>query len=199
MRDVNPPGVGGRFLNISSCGGYSAQPTIAVYNAAKFGKQILQPHIYVFLDLTVDPLALEGFTESLSKEMDPSWNITATIIQLGGFRTEWGGSSLKIFPSPPQYTNPSSPCLQFRNAVFQGTGGLGDPAKAGKAMIAIADMPSVPLRFQFGTESMVIVTGKAKETLQNAEKYAEIAHSTNVDGVDKDAVMERFGMYISKQ
>lgn len=156
--------------------------------------------MYAFHGLTVDPLALEGFTESLSKEMDPSWNITATIIQLGGFRTEWGGSSLKIFPSPPQYTNPSSPCLQFRNAVFRGTGdqdALGDPAKAGKAMIAIADMPSVPLRFQLGTESRAIVTGKAKETLQNAEKYADIAHSTNVDGVDKDAVMEKVGMHIS--
>lgn len=39
MRDVNPPGVGGRFLNISSCGGYSSQPTVAIYNAAKFGEQ----------------------------------------------------------------------------------------------------------------------------------------------------------------
>lgn len=150
----------------------------------------------------MDLLALEGFTESLSKEMDPSWNITATIIELGGFRTEWGGNSLKTFPSPPQYTGPSSPCFQFRKAVFQGNGGqsaLGDPAKAGKAMIAVADMPSVPLRLQFGTESMAIVMGKAKETLGNAEKYADIAHSTNVDGVDKDAVLERFGAYISKQ
>ena len=132
--------------------------------------------------------------------MDPSWNISATIIELGGFRTEWGGTSLKVFPSPPQYSSPDSPCSQFRKAAFGGGHSpIGDPAKAATAMIAIADMPSVPLRVQLGTESMFIVTSKAKETLQNAEKYADLAHSTNFDGVDKDAVLEKFSMYMSKQ
>ena len=41
MRDVNPPGVGGRIINVSSCGGYSAGPTLSIYNGAKFGEPAL--------------------------------------------------------------------------------------------------------------------------------------------------------------
>ncbi|CAL1707779.1 unnamed protein product [Somion occarium] len=78
MRDINPSGQGGHILNISSSGGHQAHPGIAFYNAGKF--------------------ALEGLTESLSKEMLPEWNIIkATIVEPGGFRTSWGHSSLVKF------------------------------------------------------------------------------------------------------
>lgn len=50
--------------------------------------------------------------------MDPSWNITAIIVELGGFRTEWAGDSLKTFPSPPQYADPNSPSSIFRKLSF---------------------------------------------------------------------------------
>lgn len=32
--------------------------------------------------------ALEGFTEAVSKEMLPEWNIKAVIVEPGGFQTE---------------------------------------------------------------------------------------------------------------
>lgn len=142
--------------------------------------------------------ALEGFTESLRKEMDPSWNISAVIVELGGFRTEWAGSSLKTLPQTPPYADPSSPSSSFRSVSFNTSTYIGDPAKAGKAFIQVADMVDPPLRVQFGTESLAIVMAKAKETLQNAENNAHIAHSTNIDGVDKDAVLQMFGMHIAK-
>ncbi|GJF00515.1 NAD(P)-dependent dehydrogenase [Phanerochaete sordida] len=180
MRDVNPPGVGGRILNVSSCGGYASNQTLSIYNGAKF--------------------ALEGMTESLRKEMDPSWNITAVIVQPGGFRTAWGGDSLKVFPSPPAYAAPDSPCAAFRAMSFGGgpSRAIGDPRKAGAALMRIAGMPAPPLRVQLGSESMAIVKAKAKETLVNAEKHADIAHSTNFDDVDKDAVLKMFEMYLAK-
>lgn len=37
MRDINPPGLGGRILNISSITGYTANPVLGFYSAAKFG------------------------------------------------------------------------------------------------------------------------------------------------------------------
>lgn len=37
MRDVNPPGHGGRILNISSVGGYVGNQTLSFYSAGKFG------------------------------------------------------------------------------------------------------------------------------------------------------------------
>lgn len=142
--------------------------------------------------------ALESLTESLKREMNPSWNISAVIVELGGFRTEWAGESLKTLPQPPHYQGEDTPSSQFRAASFDSSKYIGDPAKAAKAFIAVADMKDPPLRIQFGTESMAIVSGKAKETYDNAQKYADIAHSTNIDGVDKDAVLQMFGMYISQ-
>lgn len=44
FREVNPPGAGGHIFNVSSAGGYFAQPTISFYNAAKFGMY----SIYIF-------------------------------------------------------------------------------------------------------------------------------------------------------
>jgi NAD(P)-dependent dehydrogenase (short-subunit alcohol dehydrogenase family) len=37
FREVNPPGDGGLIFNVSSAGGYFAQPSIPYYAAAKFG------------------------------------------------------------------------------------------------------------------------------------------------------------------
>ena len=37
LRDLNPPGHGGRILNITSIGGYVANATLAYYCAGKFG------------------------------------------------------------------------------------------------------------------------------------------------------------------
>ena len=141
-------------------------------------------------------VALEGLTESLSKEMDPAWNITAVVVELGGFRTDGAGSSMKTFPLPPQYAN--SPSAAFRKVSFEPSHAIGDPKKAANAIIRIAGLPKPPLRIQLGTESMIIVSAKAKETVRNAEKFAEISHSTNADGVDKDAVAERMKMYIAQ-
>lgn len=44
MRDVNPPGQGGRIANMSSSAGYKATPTFAFYSASKAGEF---SHIYV--------------------------------------------------------------------------------------------------------------------------------------------------------
>lgn len=37
MRDVNPPGRGGRILNVSSIGGYIGNQSLSFYSAGKFG------------------------------------------------------------------------------------------------------------------------------------------------------------------
>ena len=37
FRDLNPPGHGGRILNITSVGGYIGNATLAYYCAGKFG------------------------------------------------------------------------------------------------------------------------------------------------------------------
>ncbi|KAM5542030.1 hypothetical protein V8D89_004340 [Ganoderma adspersum] len=154
LRDLNPPGHGGRILNITSVGGYIGNATRAYYCAGKF--------------------ALEGFTEAFTKEMVPEWNIRGVIIQPGGFRTEWGRSSMVALPLPPQYDRPDAP----------------SPRKAALAIMQIASLPDPPLRIQLGTDAVLSVRRKALQTVADTEKYEELAHSTNADGVDRVRVPE---------
>ena len=131
--------------------------------------------------------------------MLPSWSITGTNVELGGFRIEWAGDSLKTLPPPPPpHASADSPTVLFRKMSFDALQYTGDPKKAARAFLKVADLRDPPLRVQFGTESMATVLAKAKETAANAQKYADIAHSTNADSVDKDSVLSMFSMYIAK-
>jgi len=165
FREVNPPGDGGHIFNVSSAGGYSAQPTISYYASAKF--------------------ALEGFTESLRKEMSPHWNIQATIIEPGGFNTEW--RNMATIPLHPAYDTDNSPAKQHRtmHGTDSGIPFIGSPEKAAKAFITLAKMrQDLPLRVQFGSDSLALVRHTAMKTISDGEKLESVSHSTNVDGID---------------
>jgi len=167
MRDVNPPGLGGRVLNISSIGGYSANPTLAYYSAGKF--------------------ALEGFTEAFTKEMLPSWNIKGVIIEPGGFPTEWARSSMIQYPVHPKYDTPDSPSVLFRK-MGESLTPIGDNRKAAKALMQIASLPDPPLRIQLGTEAWMLAKFKASKTVQDCDEFEAISHSTNADAVNVEEV-----------
>ena len=70
----------GRILQISSIGGRVGGPGLTMYQAAKFG--------------------LGGFTEALAREVAPL-GIKVTVVEPGGFRTDWGGSSMSCAASIP--------------------------------------------------------------------------------------------------
>ena len=69
---------------------------------------------------------------------------------------------------------------------------IGDPAKAAKAMIRVAGLEDPPVRIQLGTDSLMLVKIKAARTIAEAEKWAEIAHSTDADDVDRELIMQHF-------
>ena len=131
---------------------------------------------------------MEGFTESLRKEMSPEWNIQATIIEPGGFNTEW--RNMSIIPPHPAYDTDNSPTKK-RRAMLVGADTsinfIGSPIKAAKAFISIAEKKKdLPLRVQFGSDSLAIVRHTALKTISDGEKWASVSHSTNVDGTDSE-------------
>ncbi|KAG5723235.1 hypothetical protein E4T56_gene352 [Termitomyces sp. T112] len=164
FRKVNSPG-GGQIFNISSTEGYSSQPTLSYYNSAKF--------------------ALEGFTESLRKEMDPEWNIQATIVEPGGFNTNWRDGNMRVLPPHPDYTADTSPAKQYRT-MLAGLPFIGDPEKAAKAFLDLAEeKQDLPLRVQFGSDALAVIRHTAMKTISDSEKWESISHSTsNLDGID---------------
>ena len=140
------------------------------------------------------PIALEGFTEAFIKEMLPEWNIKGVIIEPGGFNTEWSGTSMVHIPIPEPYDRPHAPSVLFRR-MTQGRGAVftGDPHKAARAIVQIADMPDPPVRVQLGTDALVLVRSKARKTIEDGERWEELSHSTNADGADRDAIVQRLG------
>ena len=118
--------------------------------------------------------------------MTPNWNIQATIIEPGGFNTEWG--KMTIIPPLPAYDTDDSPTKK-RRVVHTGTDNdipfIGSPIKAAKAFISLAEnKQNLPLRIQFGSDSLAIVKHTAMKTISDSEKWESVSHSTNVDGID---------------
>src|SRR5271170_7503891 len=62
----------GHIIQVSSIGGINAFPTVGLYHASKWG--------------------LEGFSQALAAEVR-EFGIKVTIVEPGGFATEWGGPS----------------------------------------------------------------------------------------------------------
>ncbi|KIJ36895.1 hypothetical protein M422DRAFT_211950 [Sphaerobolus stellatus SS14] len=173
FREVNPQGHGGRVFNISSSGGYMAQPNLSFYGSAKF--------------------ALEGFTQSFIKEMPPVWNITGCIIEPGGFRTEWAGASMNTLPQHPAYTDPSFPTSQYRVFYDVATSkSLGETSRAGEVLYKLAydsfAGTVLPLRLQLGSDSFYMAQAQARKALTDQDVWGEVSHSTNADDHDKGLV-----------
>ncbi|KIJ39286.1 hypothetical protein M422DRAFT_135945, partial [Sphaerobolus stellatus SS14] len=84
FREENEPGVGGWILMASSMSGISGLPAMTYYSASKF--------------------AVEGFSEALSKELKPEWNIKIGIIAFGNFKTNVVQALIDLnLPSLPAY------------------------------------------------------------------------------------------------
>lgn len=129
-------------------GGFITFPLNGYYHAGKFGKTLSIVHS---LWLTLMLIALEGFTESIAQELPPEWNIKMTIIEPGGFQTDFVSRSLNRSPLHPAYAN--SPISHHLRKYIEEPGLFkGDVAKAVKAMIKVADMEDPPIRLPLGPD-----------------------------------------------
>src|SRR3954466_10573229 len=72
----------GHILQVSSIGGISAFPNVGIYHASKW--------------------ALEGFSQTLAQEVAP-FGVHVTLIEPGGFATDWAGPSAKHSAPRPVY------------------------------------------------------------------------------------------------
>ena len=163
------------------------------------GNSVSLLRIAAYYNLLSDPAkALEGFTESLDKELVQSWNIKASIIEPGGFETRWSGD-LHQHPPPQAYSTSDTPTNQFRSMhADTGVMNTGNPAKAAAALIKLSHVPAheLPIRIQLGSDAWTIVKTKAEATIRDGVKWNEISHSTNNDGVDKDAIIKLMGSVV---
>jgi NAD(P)-dependent dehydrogenase (short-subunit alcohol dehydrogenase family) len=133
----------GRILHISAAAAIANYPGFSAYGAAK--------------------AAMELASESLAQEVAPH-GIHVTLVQPGPFRTDFVGRSLhKAAHSLPEYDATSG---RFRRLIESMNGKQpGDPAKAARALLALAATEKPPLRLVLGKYA----NDKAKRRSANLE------------------------------
>ena len=102
----------GHIIQVTSIAGRLGPAGRAPYAAAKFG--------------------VEGFSESLFKEIGPL-GVKVTIIEPGGFRTDFAGSSTQLSEGRPEYDSTVGAAVRFQRS-YNGRQ-PGDPAKAAAALL----------------------------------------------------------------
>ncbi len=123
--------------------------------------------------------ALELMTNGLVKELAPL-GIKAMIVEPGAFRTRFYDTSLKgtsIKIGDYDETAGKSRKENIVNLENQ----PGDPAKAGKVIVEVAQMEEYPFRLLLGSDAVRIVSEEMESRLKEIADWKEISVKTDYD------------------
>jgi NAD(P)-dependent dehydrogenase (short-subunit alcohol dehydrogenase family) len=146
----------GHIIQVTSIAGRMGPAGRAPYAAAKFG--------------------VEGFSESLSKEIGPL-GVKVTILEPGGFRTDFAGSSTNLSEGRPEYDSTVGASVRFQRS-YDGKQ-PGDPAKAAAVLLHIASLSEPPLRLLLGSDAYAAAEKSALEKLESDSTWKELSLSTD--------------------
>jgi len=148
----------GHFVQFSSMGGRIGPPGRGPYSAAKWG--------------------VEGFSEVLSREVAPL-GIKVTIVEPGGFRTDFAGSSTKLSDGNPDYDSTVGATARFQRD-YNGKQ-PGDPKKAAQAIVRLTQEQKPPLRLLLGSDAYNGAEKNDLARLEEARSWKELSLSTDFE------------------
>jgi NAD(P)-dependent dehydrogenase (short-subunit alcohol dehydrogenase family) len=123
--------------------------------------------------------AVEGLSESLARELKP-FGIHVTIVEPGGFRTNFAGGSLKWSEiESPAYAETVGKMRQMMGG-YHGTQ-AGDPAKAAAAVVRAVSAENPPLRLPLGPDAVEVVRKKLASVQENLETWLDVSSATDFD------------------
>jgi NAD(P)-dependent dehydrogenase (short-subunit alcohol dehydrogenase family) len=137
-------------------GGRTGATGRAAYSAAKWG--------------------IEGFSEVLAKEVTPL-GIKVTIIEPGGFRTDFAAPSSIQTHIRPEYDSTVGAAARFQNE-YSGKQ-PGDPKKAAEIVLKVADMDEPPLRLLLGSDAVRIVEQSDLARMASDRQWRELSLSSD--------------------
>ena len=151
----------GHIFNFSSVAGILGIPGVGHYCAAKF--------------------AVEGLSESLAGELS-AFGIKVTIVEPGGFRTDFAGRSITIAGNAlADYAG--TPGGKARDLMSQYSGHEpGDPVKAMQAILAAADAETPPLRLVLGPDALRAARAKLASLATNYDAWEATSNGTDISG-----------------
>jgi NAD(P)-dependent dehydrogenase (short-subunit alcohol dehydrogenase family) len=139
----------GHIVQVSSIGGISAFPTVGAYHASKW--------------------AVEGFSQSLAQEV-AGFGINVTLIEPGGFSTDWSGPSATRSEENPAYAEVREAAKRRPSASDPG-----DPTATRGAVLKVVDAEEPPLRVFFGKMPLEIATRDYESRLATWNEWQPVA------------------------
>jgi len=151
----------GHIIQVSSVGGRMPTPGMSAYQAAKF--------------------AVGGFSEVLAQEVAPL-GIKVTVLEPGGMRTDWAGSSMTIHDiSEPYEPTVGGVVTMLRSTLVHKA--AGDPAKVADVVLRVADLDEPPVRLLLGSDAVRYVKQVEQARLASDARWEELSVSTDYDDV----------------
>jgi NAD(P)-dependent dehydrogenase (short-subunit alcohol dehydrogenase family) len=141
----------GHIIQVSSIGGITAFPTLGMYHASKW--------------------ALEGFSQSLAQEMRP-FGIHVTLVEPGGFDTDWSGASAVRAEPLPAYEALRKEVAEARKSAI---GRRGDPVATRSALLKVVDADKPPLRVFFGEAPLGMAKAEYAARLKTWEEWQAVS------------------------
>jgi NAD(P)-dependent dehydrogenase (short-subunit alcohol dehydrogenase family) len=150
----------GRVFNLSSVGGIAVGQGWGVYGGTKY--------------------AVEGLSEAMRVELAPL-GVQVTIVEPGVFRTDFlDGSSLHH--TDAALDDYAATAGQTRNyAQTNNHAQLGDPVKAAKTIVDVAQREQQPLRLQLGADCVARVEQKLTDIRRELDEWRPVALATAFD------------------
>jgi NAD(P)-dependent dehydrogenase (short-subunit alcohol dehydrogenase family) len=149
----------GHLIQVSSVGGRVTTPGMSAYQAAKF--------------------AVGGFSEVLAQEVAPL-GIKVTVLEPGGMRTDWAGSSMTIHDVSPAY----APTVGAKAALLRDdmmARAASDPAKVADVVLTVAGLDEPPVRLLLGSDAVLYAGRTGQARAESDRKWRELSVSTDHD------------------
>ncbi|KAI1773197.1 NAD(P)-binding protein [Hypoxylon cercidicola] len=173
LRDENPKvgQQGGVVLNVTSLGGFAGFPGTAFYHAGKF--------------------AVEGFTESIRKEVRPDWNIHFCLIEPGGISTRFASAGSMDWLSPhPAYAAADSPARiiegYIKNPDIQKTWTPAERVAAAMyQVVARSKDKPLPMRLPLTEGAWQVIKADIAAVDKELEEVKELSLSVEINDANK--------------
>jgi NAD(P)-dependent dehydrogenase (short-subunit alcohol dehydrogenase family) len=146
----------GHIIQVTSIAGRIGPIGRAPYAAAKWG--------------------VEGFSETLAKEVGPL-GVKITIVEPGGFRTDFAGASTELREGRPEYDATVGKTARFQRD-FNGKQ-PGDPARAAAALLRLASAEEPPLRIVLGSDAYNSAERNDLAKIELGKKWKDLSYSTD--------------------
>lgn len=153
-------GRGGLIMNISSVAGVCAFPGHAFYHASKH--------------------AVEGWTESVAKEVGQDWGISFCIVEPAAVKTNFEGHSKKNTAPHRAYADPKMPARMLQKYVDAGLKqGVGmEPEDVARVLYEVASKgDKVPLHLPLSMNAFGLIKGAFESRLKALEEVKDVSGS----------------------